>query len=623
MKILTSFLTALLFHLSSLTACPEDTIDEQKVPEIVKEEAESKGHENSLKTIDEVIEGIDSLLDDIDRTSGGQVPAQEASPQDTFLPNTFEGNSAQAEPTVGKKSSRVQEDFSGSPFDLLILGGGYSPSGNQFSLESNVKYFMRIRPTLGLEQSRMSLYFADGNAPDRDLQFFDPNFKIPLVNRALAEIIGRKSGLNYQYRSNDLPNDGASSLASLEKWISERKKASDKAINLIYFTGHGGKGNKEKPKNTTAYLWNNFHLKMETFAQKLESLPDGQACLFVMVQCYSGGFAQIIFKDGSSEKGLSDKPRAGFFATTHNRVAAGCTPDVRESDYREYSTQFWEALCGTTRTGDKVQKPDYDGDGRTSMSEAHAYVIIHSDTIDLPVKTSEIWLRTIFSPGFGEKKSTEKKDASGKLSELAEKIFSEEGWLGKILKNPLESKISMEELMNMAEPEERAILGELSRSLDLNGTHAFPELKRKIDSFKKAKDEAAKKKKDSLTETNKIKESIKTRIRKRYPELNNPFHPIVTKILKGSERENFLKLLHHKQEWNKFQQRQRKTEELEAQRFLFEKKEVKAIRLNRAMENVLLSTQLEETGTLNEKKDFSRLVDLERTTLPLPIDSPI
>ena len=197
MKILTSFLTALLFHLSSLTACPEDTIGEQKVPEIVKEEAESKGHENSLKTIDEVIEGIDSLLDDIDRTSGGQVPAQEASPQDTFLPNTFEGNSAQAEPTVGKKSSRVQEDFSGSPFDLLILGGGYSPSGNQFSLESNVKYFMRIRPALGLEQSRMSLYFADGNAPDRDLQFFDPNFKIPLVNRALAEIIGRKSGLNY------------------------------------------------------------------------------------------------------------------------------------------------------------------------------------------------------------------------------------------------------------------------------------------------------------------------------------------------------------------------------------------------------------------------------------------
>ena len=50
-----------------------------------------------LKTIDEVIEGIDSLLDDIDRTSGSQVPAQQASPQDTFLPNTFEGNSPNAD----------------------------------------------------------------------------------------------------------------------------------------------------------------------------------------------------------------------------------------------------------------------------------------------------------------------------------------------------------------------------------------------------------------------------------------------------------------------------------------------------------------------------------------------
>ena len=42
------------------------------------------------------------------------------------------------------------------------------------------------------------------------------------------------------------------------------------------------------------------------------------------------------------------------------------------------------------------------------MSEAHAYVIIRSDTIDLPVKTSEIWLRTVFYPGYGEK-PTEKK----------------------------------------------------------------------------------------------------------------------------------------------------------------------------------------------------------------------
>ncbi len=547
-------------------------------------------------------------------------PAFEDHKVDPFLPvlDTHQENSIEeSSPTL------IPEDFSNSPFNLLIFGGGYSPSGNQFSLESNVKYFMRVRPSLGLLQAKMNLYFADGNAPDRDLQFFDPDFKIPLVNRGLAEIIGRKNGLNYQYRSNDLPNDGASSLASLDRWINDRKKSEENAINLIYFTGHGGKGNKDNPHNTTAYLWNNVHLKMDKMAEKLEVLPSNQACIFVMVQCYSGGFAQVMFKDGSHKKGLSEKPRAGFFATTHNRVAAGCTPDVRESDYREYSTQFWEALCGSTRTGKKIQKPDYDGDGQTSMSEAHAYVIIRSDTIDLPVKTSEIWLRTVFSPGYGEKKPAEKKDVSSKLSKFAEKILGKQGWLGNILKNPSESKISLEELMNMAEPEERAILRELSRSLDLNGTNAFPELKQKMAELKEAKDEAAKKRKDSLTETNKIKESIKSRIKKHFPELNNPFHPIVGRILKGPEREAFLKLLHQNQEWNKFQQKQRKTDGLESQRFILEKEEVKAIRLNRTMENILLANQLEETGTLKQKSDFSRLVELERTKLPNPRTPPL
>jgi hypothetical protein len=548
-------------------------------------------------------------------------------PQETILvdpPSPFVGEQNLSLPDADSeilpsvphtKGLSLNDDFFDSPFNLLVLGGGYSPSGNQFSLESNVKYFMRMRQALGLDQSKTSLYFADGSDPGRDLQYFDPDFKVPLVNRGLAEIIGRKNGLNYQYRSNDLPNDGPSSLASLDRWISDRKKSANEAINFIYFTGHGGKGNKEKPRNTTAYLWNNVQLRVETLAKKLDGLPKNQPCLFVMVQCYSGGFADIMFKNGSPENGLSETIRGGFFATTHDRVAAGCTPDVRESDYREYSTQFWEALCGTSRSGKKVRQPDYDENGKTSMSEAHAYVVIHSDTIDLPVKTSEIWLRTIFFPGFGEKKQSDKKDPSGKFSEFAGKIFNKEGWLGKLLKHSDESKISLQELINMAEPEEKAILRELSLSLDLNGTHAFPELKQKIADLKKEKEDAAKKKKDAYTKTNKIKDEIKVRIKKAYPELNNPYHPLVGKILRGSERQAFLDLLNHQKEWSTFQQNQRNAEALEHQRFISEKKEVKAIRLKRAMENVLLFNQLQETGSFAEKRDYSRLVDLERTQL--------
>jgi hypothetical protein len=41
------------------------------------------------------------------------------------------------------------------------------------------------------------------------------------------------------------------------------------------------------------------------------------------------------------------------------------------------------------------------------------------------------------------------------------------------------------------------------------------------------------------------------------------------------------------------------------------------------MENILLANQLKETGSLKQKRDFSRLVELERTKLPYSSTPPI
>ena len=61
-----------------------------------------------------------------------------------------------------------------------------------------------------------------------------------------------------------------------------------------------------------------------------------------MVQCYSGGFANYILKK-EIQKGINPQPRAGFFATVQDRVAAGCTLILGEK-LQEYSTKFWEAI---------------------------------------------------------------------------------------------------------------------------------------------------------------------------------------------------------------------------------------------------------------------------------------
>ena len=52
--------------------------------------------------------------------------------------------------------------------------------------------------------------------------------------------------------------------------------------------------------------------------------------------------------------------------------------------------------------GKKTISPDYNKDGKTSLNEAHAYVIIHSETIDIPVKTSDIFLRNTVSFNFDQ-----------------------------------------------------------------------------------------------------------------------------------------------------------------------------------------------------------------------------
>src|SRR5690606_7292345 len=77
----------------------------------------------------------------------------------------------------------------------------------------------------------------------------------------------------------------------------------------------------------------------------------------------------------------------------HDRPAAGCTSEAREASYQEYSTFFWAALGGKTRTGESIERPDYDGDGCTSLAEAHAYTVIESDTLDIPNCTSDQLLR--------------------------------------------------------------------------------------------------------------------------------------------------------------------------------------------------------------------------------------
>ena len=516
---------------------------------------------------------------------------------------------------------KLTEEEKKHPYNILVFGGGYSPSGNQVSLESNVKYFRRIRSSIGLGGAAMETYFADGKSKDRDLQFFDPAFRIPEVNQILAELLGSSRGIANQYRNNTLQANDSSSLVALDKWLRSRKKQGGKQTNFIYFTGHGGKADKKTPHNTTAYLWNNSRLKVADFVKKLDQLPKDQACIFVMVQCYSGGFANVIFKDGDPKKGLSDHPRAGFFATVKDRVAAGCTPDIREKNYREYSTRFWEGLCGESRVGKKIKKPDFDKDGKTSLAEAHAYVIIKSETIDIPIKTSGVLLRRFSSltpPKDSNKTSLIHPFDSSSLLTSQNNPSETEGATS--TSDDLFHSVSDEfkDLIKGASRESKAVVNGLSRRLKIDQPNRHAETKKLIDSLKKKRASIASEKKKHDEERLKIKRTLSARLRNKWPELKNLHHPTVTSLYRNPQADQVKALVDGDGSWARYKELSQKSKKMESERFLLEKKEVFAMRLIRELETIVLAKNLPFTAPPHIVGSYEKLIELENTILPSP-----
>jgi len=520
----------------------------------------------------------------------------------TSLKGVFPIHGSNYDPTESSNLSRTH---------VLVLGGGYSASGNQISLESNIRYFRKIRQNLGLEDAFVQTYFADGNDSSRDLQFFDPNYSVPFINQVLAELFGNSKTVSHQYRSNNLRPNGPSSIQSIDQWFEKRKEHISPTNNLIYFTGHGGKGATKTPHNTTAYLWSNGRLKVTDFVKKLDQLPLNQSTILIMVQCYSGGFANVIFEDGDPDKNFTGHARAGFFSTIQSRVAAGCTPDIREANYREYSTSFWEALCGFSRIGKKINKPDYNADGKTSLMEAHSYVCIHSKTIDIPLKTSDVLLRKYMGTDF---KDVPPKDGKKSILEkILPNFYNNESNITagqKKIENTTET-----ELLDWASHEEKAIYSALSDELGLNKDLPIKEIKKLQEVLNKEKEQLQKEKKQSLDQKNKLRDELKKKLKKKYPELVNPYHERVSEIIHSKEKDVILSIIRVQGTWDNFLKAKEKANQIEADKFTLEKKEAKLLRLRRCVENIFLFQQLKESGTLEQKVNFQKLQTLERSCL--------
>ncbi len=305
------------------------------------------------------------------------------------------------------------------PQSFLAFGGGGAPSYNEIALEKNMLYFQRTLQTMGYNPKLAPIFFANGNNGQATVRYLDrqgeQKFKVPQI-----------------------PNlQGASTPANLRRSLQQLSKSPGIPV-FFYFSGHGH-FNEQNEDNNGMYLWGNQQVSVQQLSQILDRLPAETRFITMMSQCYSGSFANIIYKGGNPKQGIALQTRCGFFATIKTEPSVGCTPEVNEADYRDYSSSFYAGLSGRDRTGQPVTSADYNQDGRVSYAEAHAFAKVEEQTSDLPISTSEAWLQRQSSHKFQEQ----------------------------LLSQPIAN------LAKIARPEQRFVIEQLSRKYKFKPTQSF------------------------------------------------------------------------------------------------------------------------------------------------------
>ena len=267
-------------------------------------------------------------------------------------------------------ASAVGEPAPTPPLRVLMLGGGPDLSHNQTAIESNVRYVERLLPP----NAEKRVLFFDGRAQSKDV---------------LCEDAG---GRQYYRRPQLARLDGLNSLPAIKAEFKTLASGPANSPVLIYVTGHGSPGD-ETLDNNDYDLWNGGSLSVRTLASQIKTLPESTPVTLVMVECFSGSFGNLLFENGNPNALLMNRDLCGFFAAISARPAAGCTPEINEADYHDFTGYFFQALSGKSRLGKPITGADYNHDGKIGMDEAYAYTLIHDDSIDTPVCTSDVFLR--------------------------------------------------------------------------------------------------------------------------------------------------------------------------------------------------------------------------------------
>jgi hypothetical protein len=428
---------------------------------------------------------------------------------------------------------------------VVIFGGGWGAEGTQASIEEHVALLAKV-----LAPSRPAVLFAgepDTRSVQVALQEDDP------IDRVLGVLFDRRDHLHVGYRKKKIQS-GTASKETLLATI-----AAHTAPEGLIVLGAGHASRAEGDRDAALDLWGpDDKLSVSELAKHLDRTAKGSVA-FVLGQCHSGAFADLMYRGGKGPS-LAKPERCVLAAVPADREASGCTPDVDDPEADAYMAMIAEAL---------EKRADFDGDGATSLAEAHAYARIHDRTIDVPVASSELWL----------------------FARLGSRLPRVEG-------------VRLPSLLQSARPTERAVLegiegGRLLRA----GPRAVAEA---LDALEAEIDEGAKKLDAVLDERDAIRRRLVDRVLTKWPELVNPYHRVSRNLLAGDAVE-VVEMVKQQPEWIQLLEKDEEIGARDRQLFSLEKQAAQIPRFVRAVQVVAGERLLSK----NDRRTFSALLACE------------
>ncbi|MFK5891761.1 MAG: hypothetical protein QM504_00900 [Pseudomonadota bacterium] len=276
---------------------------------------------------------------------------------------------------------------------IWLIGGGPKLENSQAQIELNTRWVQQIISKYKPD-AKTKVFFTDGNDPDSDVRL-QINNKDSAENLApLARIFNAQLDNKIRYYNHRVTNVyGTTDVNFLQAELTtdfKKLKADDEV--LMIFQGHGGL-NKYDTLQNSLKLWNNTHLSVIQLEEMLQKLNTGVSVRYIFPQCFSGAFKNLIYPRANNKLSPAAYTRCGFMAEDAYEQSEGCTTSINENDYRDYSSYFFAALDGKTRTGKSLSRnPDRNNDNKISLTEAHFYSLSQAISTDIPRSTSESYL---------------------------------------------------------------------------------------------------------------------------------------------------------------------------------------------------------------------------------------